>query len=140
MRVSHYADIIIVLAFVIAYQFNAEPRLSDLPVNQLGTKIQEVGLDSAPAKKADRLAPNEEDQRQDQLFSPKLVRLEKYDLPTDDDLNKNVILWPPSQAMGLVSHTFRVTSDRPQRLSAKHRLSPDRAPVGAFLLGDLHAG
>jgi hypothetical protein len=87
MRVSHFADIIIVLAFVIAYQFNAEPRLSDLPGNRLETKLQEAGLDSTAAKKADRLAANEVDQGQDQLFSPKLVRLEKYDLPTDVDLN-----------------------------------------------------
>jgi hypothetical protein len=87
MRVSHFADIIIVLAFVAAYQFNAEPRFSDLPGNRLETKRQEAGLDSTAAKKADRLAANEEDQAQDQLFSPKLVRLEKYDLPTDDDPN-----------------------------------------------------
>jgi len=86
MRVSHFVDIVIVIAFVAAYQFNAEPRLSELPANQLGTKIQGPALDSAPAKKADRLVPNEEEEGEDQLFSPKLVRLEKYDLPTDDDL------------------------------------------------------
>jgi hypothetical protein len=86
MRVSHFVDIVIVIAFVAAYRFNAEPRLSELPANQLGTKIQGPALDSAPAKKADRLVPNEEEEVEDQLFSPKLVRLEKYDLPTDDDL------------------------------------------------------
>jgi hypothetical protein len=86
MRVSHFVDIVIVIAFVAAYQFNAEPRLSELPANQLGTKIQGPALDSAPAKKADRLVPNEEEEGEDQLFSPILVRLEKYDLPTDDDL------------------------------------------------------
>jgi hypothetical protein len=86
MRVSHFVDIVIVIAFFAAYQFNAEPRLSELPANQLGTKIQGPALDSAPAKKADRLVPNEEEEVEDQLFSPKLVRLEKYDLPTDDDL------------------------------------------------------
>jgi hypothetical protein len=86
MRVSHFVDIVIVIAFVAAYQFNAEPRFSELPANQLGTKIQGPALDSAPAKKADRLVPNEEEEGEDQLFSPILVRLEKYDLPTDDDL------------------------------------------------------
>jgi hypothetical protein len=55
MRVSHFVDIVIVIAFVAAYRFNAEPRLSELPANQLGTKIQGPALDSAPAKKADRL-------------------------------------------------------------------------------------
>jgi hypothetical protein len=85
MRVSHFVDIVIVIAFVAAYQFNAEPRFSELPANQLGTKIQGPA-DSAPAKKADRLVPNEEEEGEDQLFSPILVRLEKYDLPTDDDL------------------------------------------------------
>jgi hypothetical protein len=86
MRVSHFVDIVIVTAFVAAYQFNTEPRLSELPANQLGTKIQGSALDSAPAKKADRLVPNEEEEGEDQLLSPKPVRLEKYDLPTDDDL------------------------------------------------------
>jgi hypothetical protein len=84
MRVLRFADIIIVLTFVAAYLLN-EPRLPDLHANELGTKIE--ALDSALAKKADRLALNEEEEAEDQLFSPKVVRLEKYDLPAEDDLN-----------------------------------------------------
>jgi len=86
MRVSHFADIIVVIAFVVAYQFNVEPRRLDQTASQLETKIQEPTLDSASAKKADRLAPNGEEEGQDEPFSPKLVRLEIYDLPTDDEL------------------------------------------------------
>jgi hypothetical protein len=56
-----------------------------LHANELGTKIE--ALDSALAKKADRLALNEAEEAEDQLFSPKVVRLEKYDLPAEDDLN-----------------------------------------------------
>jgi hypothetical protein len=125
MRVSHFADVIIVLAFVAAYEFNAEPRRSDLPANQLGTKIQEAALDSAPAEKADRLAPNEEKERQDQLFSPKLVRLEKYDLPTDDDLNS------PKQAH------FSYLADY-----AYSEVPPDKKPADIVLtlLKDVPAG
>jgi len=86
MRVSHFADIIIVIAFVVAYQFNVEPRRLDQTASQLETKIRGAAFDSASAKKADRLAPNGEEVGQDEPFGPKLVRLEIYDLPTDDDL------------------------------------------------------
>jgi hypothetical protein len=86
MRVSHFADIIVVIAFVVAYQFNVEPRRLDQTASQLETKIQQPAPDSASAKKADRLAPNGEEEGQDEPISPKLVRLEIYDLPTYDEL------------------------------------------------------
>jgi hypothetical protein len=84
MRVLRFVDIIIVLTFVAAYLLK-QPRLPDLHANELGTKIE--APDSAFAKKADRLALNEAEEAEDQLFSPKVVRLEKYDLPAEDDLN-----------------------------------------------------
>ena len=81
MRASHFANFVVALTtFVVTYQlFNGEQQLPTLPANQL-----------EKTKKSDRLALKEEEDQEeveDQAFSPKLVRLEKYDLPTDDDLN-----------------------------------------------------
>jgi hypothetical protein len=79
-----FADIVVITAFVAAYQLNGDPRLPDLPINQFDN-IQK----SALAKKSDRLAlkQEEEEKAEDDVASPRLVRLEKYDLPADDDLN-----------------------------------------------------
>ncbi|MGC2077312.1 MAG: hypothetical protein WA728_14990, partial [Xanthobacteraceae bacterium] len=78
-----FADIVVVATFVAAYQLNGEPRLPDLPANQF-----ENILESALAKKSDRLALKEDEKKaEDEVASPKIVRLEKYDLPVDDDLN-----------------------------------------------------
>jgi hypothetical protein len=87
MRASHFANFVVALTtFVATYQlFNGEQQLPTLPANQL-ENIQASVL----TKKSDRLALKEEEDQEevkDQAFNPKLVRLEKYDLPTDDDLN-----------------------------------------------------
>jgi hypothetical protein len=77
-----FADIVIVTTFVAAYQLNGEPRLPDLPAKQF------ENMETALAKKSDRLALKEDEEKaEDEVASPKLVRLEKYDLPADDDLN-----------------------------------------------------
>jgi hypothetical protein len=77
-----FADILIVTTIFAAYQLNGEPRLPERAASQ-PENIQESVL----AKKSDRLALKEEEKAEDEVFSPKLVRLEKYDLPADDDLN-----------------------------------------------------
>ena len=87
MRSSHFANFVVALTtFVATYQlFNGEQQLPTLPAYQL-ENIQA----SLRTKKSDRLALKEEEDQEeveDQAFSPKPVRLEKYDLPTDDDLN-----------------------------------------------------
>ncbi len=86
MRASHFANFVVALTtFVATYQlFNGEQQHPTLRANQL-ENIQA----SVRTKKSDRLALKEEDQEEveDQAFSPKPVRLEKYDLPTDNDLN-----------------------------------------------------
>ena len=86
MRASHFANFVVALTtFVATYQlFNGEQQLPTLRANQL-ENIQA----SVRTKKSDRLALKEEDREEveDQAFSPKPVRLEKYDLPTDNDLN-----------------------------------------------------
>jgi hypothetical protein len=59
--------------------FNGEEQLPDPRANQ-----------SILAKKSNRLAPKEQEEVEVQVYSPKLVRLEKYDLPADghaSDLN-----------------------------------------------------
>jgi hypothetical protein len=83
MRVSHFAGIAVaVTTFIATYLlFNGEQQLPT-PANQL-ENIQGPVL----AQKSDRLAIREEENTEDQVYSPKLVRLEIYDLPADDDLN-----------------------------------------------------
>ena len=87
MRVLHFADIAVALtAFVAMYLlFNGEEQLPNPRANQLES-IQESML----AKKSNRPAIKEKEEVEDQVYSPKLVRLEKYDFPADDhasDLN-----------------------------------------------------
>jgi hypothetical protein len=84
MRVLHFADIAVaVTTFVAMYLlFNGEEQLPNPRANQL-ENIQGPVL----AQKSDRLAIREEEDTEDQVYSPKLVRLEIYDLPADDDLN-----------------------------------------------------
>jgi hypothetical protein len=84
MRVSHFADIAIALtAFVAMYLlFNGEEQLPNPRANQLES-IQVSILE----KKSNRPALKEEEEVEDQVYSPKLVRLEKYHLPADGDLN-----------------------------------------------------
>ena len=84
MRVLHFADIAVaVTTFVAMYLlFNGEEQLPNPRANQL-ENIQGPVL----AQKSDRLAIREEEDTEDQVYSSKLVRLEIYDLPADDDLN-----------------------------------------------------
>jgi hypothetical protein len=87
MRVLHFADIAVALtAFVAMYLlFNGEEQLPNPRANQLES-IQ----GSILAKKSTRPAPKEEEEVDDQVYSPKLVQVEKYHLPADDhasDLN-----------------------------------------------------
>jgi hypothetical protein len=84
MRASHFTGIAVALTtFVAPYSLsNAEQPLRALSANQL-ENIQE----STTARKSDRRALKEEEEAEDQVFGPKAVRLEKYNLPADDDLN-----------------------------------------------------
>ena len=84
MRVLHFADIAVaVTTFVAMYLlFNGEEQLPNPRANQL-ENIQGPVL----AQKSDRLTIREEEDTEDQVYSSKLVRLEIYDLPADDDLN-----------------------------------------------------
>ena len=84
MRVLRFADIAVaVTTFVAMYLlFNGGEQLSNPRANQL-ENIQGPVL----AQKSDRLAVREEEDAEDQVYSPKRVRLEIYDLPADDDLN-----------------------------------------------------
>jgi hypothetical protein len=83
LRVLHFADIAVaVTTFIAMYLvFNGEQQLPTL-ANQL-ENIQGPVL----AQKSDRFAIREEENTEDQLYSPKLVRLEIFDRPHDDDLN-----------------------------------------------------
>jgi len=62
--------------------FNGEEQLPNTRATQLES-IQGSILE----KKSNRLTLKEEEEIKDQVFSPKPVRLEKYYLPTDGDLN-----------------------------------------------------
>jgi hypothetical protein len=83
-RVLHFADFAVAVAtFAAMYLlFNGEEQLPHPRANPL-ENIQDPVL----AQKSDRLAITEEEDAEDQVYSPKLVRLEIYDLPADDDLN-----------------------------------------------------
>jgi hypothetical protein len=62
--------------------FHGQQPLANLSANQLENTQQ-----SAFAKKSDRLAIKEEEEEEDQVVSPKVVRLEKYALPASDEEN-----------------------------------------------------
>jgi hypothetical protein len=84
MRVSHLANIVVAFTtFGTTYLlFHGQQPLANLSANQLENTQQ-----SAFARKSDRLAIKEEDEEEDQVLSPKVVRLEKYDLPASDEVN-----------------------------------------------------
>jgi hypothetical protein len=86
MRASHFTGIAVALTtFVAPYSLsNAEQPLRAPSANQL-ENIQE----STVTRKSYRRALKEEEEAEDQLFGSKPVRLEKYDLPADDDLNSS---------------------------------------------------
>jgi hypothetical protein len=86
MRASHFIGIAVALTtFVAPYSLsNAEQPLRAASANQL-ENIQE----STVARRSDQRALKEEDEAEDQVFGSKPVRLEKYNLPADDDLNSS---------------------------------------------------
>lgn len=82
MRVSHFAEIAIAVAtFTATYLLlSGEQQRPALPGGQLGN-IRMAAL----AGKSDRLAV-EDEEAEEQVFSPKLVRLERYYRPANRDL------------------------------------------------------
>lgn len=75
MRSSYFAEIAVAVAtFIATYLlFDSQQQLPNLSANVV--------------EKSDRLALKEDDDLEEQVFSPKLVRLEKYYRPADGDLN-----------------------------------------------------
>ena len=85
MRISHFAEIAVALAtFAATYLlFGNQQQLRSLSANQLGN------IQAALVGKSDRLAIKENDEdAEEQVLSPKIVRLEKYYPPPDGDLNE----------------------------------------------------
>jgi hypothetical protein len=87
IRVLHFADIAVALtAFVAMFLvFNSDERLPDPRANQL-----ESSQGSTLANKSNWPALKEEQEVEDQVYSPKPVQVEKYHLPADhhaSDLN-----------------------------------------------------
>ena len=84
MRASHFATIAAAVGTFTAtyFLFSGERQLPALPAGQLGDirKLAIVG-------KSDRLAVKEDEEAEKQVFSPKLVQLEKYYRPADRDLS-----------------------------------------------------
>jgi len=80
---SHFAESAVAVAtFVAAYLlFDNQQHLASLSANQVGN-IQ-AGFEG----KSDRLAVKEDEEVEEQVFSPKIVRLEKYSRPAQSDLN-----------------------------------------------------
>jgi len=82
MRLSHFAEITVAVATLVATYllFDSQQHLLILPAN----------IQAALVGKSDRLARKEQEddvEEEEQVFSPKLVRLEKYYRPADGDLN-----------------------------------------------------
>jgi hypothetical protein len=84
MRASHLANIVVAFAtFGTTYLlFHGQQPLANLAANQL-----ENTQESVLGRKSDRLAIKEEDEEEDQVLSPRIVRLEKYELPASDEAN-----------------------------------------------------
>jgi len=112
MRVSHFAGIAVaVVAFVATCLFlNGQQHLSSVSASQLGA-IQAVLVG-----KSDRLALKENEEDEEELvLSPKLVRLEKYYLPPNGDLSS-----PASQFFYLADYAYS-------------EVPPDRKPADTVL-------
>ena len=112
MRVSHFAGIAVaVVAFVATCLFlNGQQHLSSVSASQLGA-IQAVLVG-----KSDRLALKENEEDEEELvLSPKLVRLEKYYLPPNGDLSS-----PASQFSYLADYAYP-------------EVPPDRKPADTVL-------
>jgi hypothetical protein len=83
MRVSHFAEIAVAIAtFVTTYLlFDNQQNFASLSANQIGN------IQTGFERKSDRYAVKEDEEVEEQVFSPKVVRLEKYYRPADGDLN-----------------------------------------------------
>ena len=84
MRISHFAEIAVAVAtFAATYLlFDNQQLLRSVSANQLGN------IQAALVGKSDRLAIKENDEdAEEQVLSPKIVRLEKYYPPPDGDLS-----------------------------------------------------
>jgi hypothetical protein len=83
MRVSHFAEIAVAIAtFVTTYLlFDNQQNFASLSANQIGN------IQTGFERKSDRYAVKEGEEVEEQVFSPKVVRLEKYYRPADGDLN-----------------------------------------------------
>jgi hypothetical protein len=83
MRVSHFAEIAVAVAtFAATYLlFDNQQHFASLSANQVGN------IRAALARKSDRLAVKEDEDLEEQIFSPKVVRLERYYRPPDGDQN-----------------------------------------------------
>jgi hypothetical protein len=83
MRVSHFVQIAVAAAtFVATYLlFDNQQHFASLSANQVGN------VRATLEGKSDRLAVKEGDEAEEQIFSPKIVRLEKFYRSADGDLN-----------------------------------------------------
>jgi len=83
MRVSHLAEsVVAVAAFVATYLlFDNQQHFASLSANQIGN------LQAALEGKSDRLAVKQDEEVEEQVFSPKIVRLEMYYRPPDGDVS-----------------------------------------------------
>jgi hypothetical protein len=82
MRVSHFAEIAVALAtFITTYLlFDNQQNFASLSANQIGN------IQTGFERKSDRYAVKEDEEVEEQVFSPKVVRLERYYRPADGDL------------------------------------------------------
>jgi hypothetical protein len=83
MRVSHLAESVVAgAAFVATYLlFDNQQHFASLSANQIGN------LQAALEGKSDRLAVKQDEEVEEQVFSPKIVRLEMYYRPPDGDVS-----------------------------------------------------
>lgn len=82
MRLHFAESAVAVATFVATYLFfDNQQHLASLSANQVGN------IQAAFEGKSDRLAVKEDEEAEEQVFSPKVVRLEKYHRPTEGDLN-----------------------------------------------------
>lgn len=83
MRVSHFAEIAVAVAtfFTTYLLFDNRQNFASLSANQIGN------IQTGFERKSDRYAVKEDEEVEEQVFSPKVVRLERYYRPADGDLN-----------------------------------------------------
>ena len=83
MRASHLVEsVVAVVTFVATYLlFDNQQHFSSLSANRIGNL--QAGLEG----KSDRLAVKQDEEVEEQIFSPKIVRLEMYYRPPDGDVS-----------------------------------------------------